>query len=231
MNRFNCLQSVGEIVAELPEAAKVFRNYGIDFCCGGGRPLSKAAGELNLNEKEILDKLDEVLEETKAGGNIDTDFRALPTAGLIDHIIGVHHAYLKSVLPEIGVLTAKILEVHGGRHKELLKVQMLFNTLKTDLEKHLFGEEKVLFPMILEYTADSSAMLPEKLKKAVKETENEHESAGDILKELERVTDSYKVPEDGCRSFALTYLKLQEMEADLLQHIHLENNILFKRIG
>jgi regulator of cell morphogenesis and NO signaling len=65
----------------------------------------------------------------------------------------------------------------------------------------------------------------------MKETEDEHEAAGDILKELRKVTKDYSVPKDGCDTYFKTFDKLQQLEADLFEHIHLENNILFRRFN
>lgn len=231
MNIFNSLQSIGEIVSMMPDASKIFKQYNIDFCCGGDRQLSTAIKEQNLNEAEILSKLDEVYDEAKAVNSTNKDFRTISLTELMNHIENIHHVYMKDVLPEISELTTKILRVHGSKHEELLKVHKLFHTLKTDIEQHLFKEEEILFPLIREYEGNPSAELLERVITVIGDTENEHELAGNILKELRRVTGQYNVPKDGCGTYTLTFRKLQEMEADLFQHIHLENNILFKRIG
>ena len=85
--------------------------------------------------------------------------------------------------------------------------------------------------MIKEYEHNPSKELFNKIDKVMKETEDEHETAGDVLKELRKITEEYCVPEDGCTTYSLSYGKLQELEADLFEHIHLENNILFKGLG
>jgi len=153
----------------------------------------------------------------------------MKSSELIDYIVITHHGFLKRTLPEVSELTAKILRVHGPNHSELFKVHKLFNNLKTELEQHLIKEEEILFPLLKEYEGSTSAELPERISKVMKELEEEHEGAGGVLKELRKITQDYKVPEDGCSTFGLTYNKIQELESDLFQHIHLENNILFKR--
>ena len=229
-NNFNSTQSIGDIVAMMPKAGEVFKEYGIDFCCGGHRPLAEAIREQKLDEAELLKKLDEVYEESiKLTGR--NDFRMMSYSEQIDYIVTTHHAYLKRELPEISELVTTILRVHGSNHNELFKVHKLFHNLKTELEQHLIKEEELLFPLVKEYEVKPSEDLLDRIKQVMKESEDEHDAAGDILKELRKITDGYKTPEDGCATFNLTYQKLEELEADLFQHIHLENNILFKNLG
>lgn len=230
MSEFNVSQTVGDIVSIMPKASEVFRKYNIDFCCGGNRPLKEAISEQKLNEQEILEKLDEAYEETRKFTD-SVDFRKMSPSELIDYIESTHHVFVKGILPEISELTTKILRVHGPTHSELFKVHKLFHNLKTELEQHLIKEEEILFPMIKQYDSEPSRELLDRIKKVMKETEDEHETAGGVLKELRKITEEYKVPEDACSTFCTTYQKLQELESDLFQHIHLENNILFKGLG
>lgn len=230
MNTFNTSQSIGDIVSMMPKASEVFKKYNIDFCCGGNRPLVEAIRGQQLDEQEVLKKLDEAYEETRKYTE-RVDFRQMAPGELIDYIVNTHHVFVKRILPELSELTAKVLRAHGANHSDLFKVHKLFHTLKSELEQHLIKEEEILFPLIKEYDIEPSEELLNRIGKVMKETEDEHETAGDVLKELRRVTGEYRVPEDGCSSFSLTYEKLQELEADLFQHIHLENNILFKGLG
>lgn len=231
MNRFNSSQPVGEIVSIMPQASEIFKKYKIDFCCGGNRPLSDVLSELNLNEDELLKEIHDKLNEISSEKEVFIDFRKLTSSELIDYIENTHHAYTKKVLPELGELTTKILRVHGMNHEVLFKVHKLFSSLKSDLEQHLLKEEEMLFPLIKKYDKNPSKQLLEKIGEIIKETEDEHDSAGDVLKELRKITDDFEVPEDGCNTYLLTFKLLEELESDLFQHIHLENNILFKRLG
>ncbi len=231
MNRFNSSQSIGEIVSIMPQASEIFKKYKIDFCCGGNRQLSDVLSELSLNEDKLLKEIHDKLDEISNTKEIFLDFRKLTSSELIYHIENTHHAYTKKVLYELGELTTKILRVHGMNHEELFKVHKLFSLLKADLEQHLLKEEEILFPLIKEYEKAPSEKLLEKISETIKETEDEHDAAGDILKELRKITHDFKVPKDGCNTYLLSYKLLEELESDLFQHIHLENNILFKRLG
>jgi regulator of cell morphogenesis and NO signaling len=230
MSTFNTAQSIGEIVSIMPKASEVFKEYNIDFCCGGSRPLAEAIKEQKLSEEEVLKKLDTAYEETKKCTS-QVDFRKMSPTELIDYIVNTHHIFVKRILPELSELTTKILRVHGPNHEDLFKVHKLFHNLKTELEQHLIKEEEILFPMIKDYDKKPSSDLLDRIIKVMKETEDEHETAGGVIKELRKITSEYKLPEDACGTFSLTYERLKELEADLFQHIHLENNILFKQLG
>jgi len=228
---FNKEQRIGEIAAIFPKATDIFMEYNIDFCCGGDRALDAALKEQNINEGDILEKLNKTYEDFKNKEQEDIDWRRASMTDLIEHIVNKHHSFMKNELPVTGNLLNKILKVHYIDHGEVLsKLNRLFNSLKAEIEEHLIKEEELLFPAIIDYEKNPSIDLLNKALKVMKETEDEHEKAGDILKEMRKITDGYKAPCGACGSFERTYQKLQDIEADLFQHIHLENNILFERL-
>ncbi len=228
---FNSHQKIGEIAAIFPKATDIFMEYEIDFCCGGDRSLEIALKEQGINKEEILFKLHKSYEKLHYSKYEGTDWKIAPMTNLIDYIVQKHHAFMKKELPNTDKLINKILKVHYVDSGVLLsKLYKLFNVLKVELEEHLIKEEEIVFPLIKEYEEKPSKALLEKIIQVIAETEGEHDQAGDILKEMRKITNRYEVPETGCRSFEITYEKLQEIEADLFQHIHLENNILFERL-
>jgi regulator of cell morphogenesis and NO signaling len=232
MSKFNSTQTIGMIASAMPKASDIFKEYKIDFCCGGNRPLIEAIKAQGLDEKEVMGRLEKAYEETQKYNNGQVDFKTMAPNDLIEHIINTHHSYLNTELPEISKYVNTILKVHGKAHGDVLfKVHKLFHNLKSDLEQHLIKEEQILFPMIKEYSKNPTEGMIDKIASAIKEIESEHEGAGDILKELREVTDNYKIPEDVCGTYRMTFQKLEELEADLFQHIHLENNILFRAFG
>ncbi len=229
MRKFDSTQKIGEIVNAFPKASDIFKEYKIDFCCGGNRPLNTAIEEQNVNETELMSKINEAYENYENSSK-DKNWAEAETGEIIERILNKHHAYLWSELPVIGRLSTTILRVHGAHHPELSKVHKLFNTLKMELEDHLTKEETIQYPAIKEYEKTKSK---ENLKRAVdiiNDLEAEHTGAGDILKELREITNDYSIPDDVCETFEKTYQKLQELESDIFQHIHLENNILFPRL-
>ncbi|TGE31750.1 iron-sulfur cluster repair di-iron protein [Desulfosporosinus sp. Sb-LF] len=227
---FTTENRIGDIVAQFPKSADVLKAYSIDFCCGGDRPLAEALKEKNLDDQEVLTKINQMYVNSKNIKSKDTDWTKATLATLTDHIVQKHHRYLNEELPKISEYVTRILNVHGDHHPELKQVNTLFHKLKDELEEHLVKEEQIEFPLIKAYEENPSH---DKLNRALivmGDLEKEHVGAGDILKELQRITDNFKIPADGCNSYGLTYAKLSELMNDTFQHIHLENNILFPRL-
>lgn len=228
--KFSADHKIGEIVTVFPGAGDIFYNYNVDFCCGGNRPLKEAITEQKLDEEKLLRDLNGAYQEFDVQNNEFVDWAKETPSKLADYTVNKHHAYLNEALPKLSEYTSKIMKVHGKNHEELFKVHRLFNNLRTELEGHLVKEEELVFPLIKQYEKDRSPETKNKLKILINELEQEHTGAGDILKELREITDHYALPEDACKTFELTYAKLKELEGDVFQHIHLENNILFPNL-
>lgn len=227
---FKASDKLGDIVTNFPGASNIFKAYNIDFCCGGNRPLAAVAKQQNLNEEEILQKIHESFEEMSKLKRDNVEWRSVSSIEMIDHIVVTHHAYLQKELPILSEFVTKILRVHGPNHGDvLLQLHKLYHTLKMELDQHLIKEEEMVFPLIKQYEKNPSDELKAKIAYNINELESEHTAAGDILREMRDVTDNYTLPLDACRTYTLTFQKLEEMEADLFQHIHLENNIMFLR--
>jgi regulator of cell morphogenesis and NO signaling len=227
---FQAEHKIGEIVAFFPGASNVFKAYGIDFCCGGGRPLSDAFERQHLNAEEILAKLNAAYEEATRSGEKDVDWTEASYSQLIERIVNTHHGYLVRELPVLSEFVTKVLRVHGGSHPELARVHTLFHQFKMELEQHMIKEEDILFPKIIRFEETGDAKLLEDVQQTIEILESEHDAAGDILKELREITHHYELPDGACRTYTLTYQKLEALENDMFTHVHLENNILFPRV-
>lgn len=227
---FTLTDKVGDIVATFPGAASLFMDNRIDFCCGGNRLLAEAIEDENINKEEVLAELNVRYNEFKDRDVEFVDWAKESPTKLIRHVVDTHHHYLNNELPRISELVLKILQVHGLSHPELFKVHELFGALRLELESHLVKEEKMIFPAIMAYESDPDSNDREALLALIEELEAEHDAAGDIIKELQKVTNYHTPPADGCGTYVLTYQKLKELEEDTFEHIHLENNILFKNL-
>lgn len=230
MNDITKTTKVGEIAAQYPKATELFKKHKIDFCCGGDKTLEEASSIAGADINTVLNKLNELISEQNQKPASKKDYLSYTNRELIDHIEATHHVYMKKNLPLIGELAAKILRVHGPNHSVLFDVHKLYNLLRTEIEQHLIKEEEVLFPMIKKYDDEKSDDLRNKILGTIDELENEHDAAGDVLKKIRSITYDYRIPDDVCETYEYTYEKLKEMESDLFSHIHLENNILFKRL-
>jgi len=216
--------SIGEVVVELPKATEVFKEFGIDFCCGGHRNLANIIEEQKIDRAALFAKLDKLYEERKAGyeekGN---RFEQMSAETLTTYIEDTHHVYMRKALPEISELLGTLLRVHGKKHAELFDLYRIYGVLKTDLEQHLLKEETMLFPDFEEVDENRQEIIA--LTQTIIE---EHEAAGELLEKMREITNNYQAPGDACNTYVKTYRLLEEMEDDLHQHIHLENNILLK---
>jgi len=225
---FTASERLGDIVVKFPQAGEIFKHHGIDFCCGGDQPLAEAIAEHGVNGILLLDELNRDYEEARSQGIEIVDWSSVPLQQLIHHIVNTHHAYLQQAFPLLTELTAKVLRVHGAHHgPELSRVYRLFNNLRMDMEEHMIKEEEMVFPQIVAYENDPSREKLDAVIHAVEELDSEHDGAGDMVKELRKVTDNYALPEDACGTYASMFQKLQQLESDIFQHIHLENNVLF----
>jgi regulator of cell morphogenesis and NO signaling len=222
MNIRNQETTIGAVVAELPKASEVFSKVGIDFCCGGHRKLAEVIEQQGIDSELVYQEL-QTLKENREQSYHGGQFTEMSVEALTDYIEDTHHSYLREALPDIADLLATILRVHGMNHKELFEIYKVFGTLKTDLEQHLLKEEAMLFP-----TMEASIGNEAQIKELAAEIIREHEGAGVLLEKLRALTKDYQVPADTCGTFARTYAMLEELEKDLHQHIHLENNILLK---
>lgn len=230
MKKFTATDSLGQIVATFPSAGDYFMTHHIDFCCGGERSLAEALTEQKLSEKNILEPLNELYAAFQERNEVFEDWAQADKGKLIDHILTAHHKFLREELPAISVLLFKLLGVHGKHHQELFEVHHTFNLLRLELESHLIKEEVWLFPAVVAYELEKRPEQLTEIKLLLETLEAEHVGAGDLIKALREITDHYTVPEDGCTTFALTYAKLQALEKNTFEHIHLENNILFKNL-
>ena len=226
-------KTVKEYALEIPGATRIFEKLGIDYCCGGGKSLADACAGAGVAVGEVLGSLKgiERSDETPAGEGWQT----AALAELIVHVVEKHHTFTREELARLEALFAKVCGVHGQNHPELFRIQKQFQELSRDLEPHMLKEERVLFPYItqMEEAAKNHRTLPAPpfgtVRNPVRVMLAEHDAAGEILREMRETSSDYTVPEDGCISYRTLYGALAALEADLHQHIHLENNILFPR--
>lgn len=218
--------TIGQLVARKAGRARVFEKHGIDYCCGGGKTLSQVCRELGLDVRQILLELDQPDAELPSA---QRDWTQTTLMELADHIEQVHHQYLKDELPQIETLLRKVVSVHGTRNPRLREIQRVFTSLKDELESHISREERVLFPLCRQLDQQQPHRVHALLEQPISVMMQEHEDAGEALAQLRRLSDNYTAPPDACNSFRRLYVDLSRLEADLHQHVHKENNILFPR--
>ena len=228
-------QTVGELVIQHPQLRARLEQLGVDYCCGGKKPLAQAVKDAGLDLEAVLADLGQSRltgSETAA----PTDWAAAPLTVLADHILDTHHVFTKSQLTRIDALLGKVQNAHRARHGAMLDtLRGLFDPLKAELEAHLMKEEQILFPAIKSidgYMAGRNE-LPVvhcgSIAHPIRQMEHEHEGAGSTLAAMRKLTVNYRLPADACQTFRALYEALEALETDLHEHIHLENNILFPK--
>ena len=214
-------------------AIRVFQKHGIDFCCGGQKPLAEVCTTKGLEADTLITELETAL----AGpAEASVDWNTAPLRSLTAHIVNRHHSYLRTELPRIQVWLDKVASKYSEKDPESIgKLPEIFNGLREELESHLRKEEMILFPWIERFEASVEAGMPRiplpfgTFDGPIGVMEHEHESAGSALKAMRDVTNDYTAPEHACRTYRVLFEALRELEADLHLHIHLENNVLHRR--
>jgi regulator of cell morphogenesis and NO signaling len=223
---------VREIVVANPRAARVFEDAGVDYCCGGEKCLNDACIPTGVTAEEILKRLQEDIDKV---GPVEVNWAAASLSTLAQHIVEKHHRYVRNAIPRVNSLLEKVVAIHGGRHPELHGIEERFFDLSQELQMHMHKEEQILFPYIeaLDRSATEYGRLDppcfETVRNPVNMMMQEHDSAGELLRTMRKLSSGYQVPRDACNSFRELYRSLEEFETDLHTHIHLENNILFPR--
>lgn len=222
----NIEPTIGEIVANDFRAASIFKEAGIDFCCGGNKSITEACREKGADEPDLIRQLD-ALTQTPVTGAMN--FKDWELGFLSDYIVNTHHKFVLKNLPELVFYTHKIAEVHGGHHTELIEVNSLFTKINEELLQHLKNEEEVLFPAIKEAEKIATPGVKSTIISEITRMQGEHEFAGGAMDKINVLTQNYLIPDDACNTYRVALKLLEQFEDDLHIHVHLENNILYPK--
>ncbi|HWB69587.1 MAG TPA: DUF542 domain-containing protein [Solirubrobacterales bacterium] len=218
-------RTLAELVLEQPGRVRTLEDFQLDYCCGGQSSLAEAAARRGLDPRAVATALE------AAGYDVDPDaepdWRDASLTELCDHIVEVHHAYLREELPRIAELFGKVVSRHGGTVPELEDVEVEFTGLRQGLIEHIDNEERALFPLCraLEEGAAGEATMPQL---AMHETA--HANVDDTLEVIRRLMDGYRPEQALCTTHGVLLASLERLERDLHQHIHEENNVLFPQL-
>ena len=226
---------VRDLAVENPAATRVFEKFKIDYCCGGEVSFEEACQNAGVEMKQVSEMLEKAANDSSQNNISDTDFTKMSLASLCDYIVRKHHDFTREENARITALLEKVCSVHGKNHAELFDIQKIFGMLRLEIENHLLKEERMLFPYILlmESSLNFGQAVPPapfgSTKNPVKVMVEEHDAAGEHLREIRRFSNHFAVPEDACITYQTLYGALEEFEKDMHRHIHLENNILFPK--
>lgn len=223
------LTTVGSLVAARPSRSRAFEQFGIDYCCGGSRTIDQACREAGIATETLASAIARIDEGPADEG---PDWTRESLVALCEHLVDTHHVFLRTEMPRVAALAAKVAEVHGPNHPELVDVRDLFDAFVMEMEEHLLKEERILFPMIrqLEFGHGGEFHCGSILN-PVRVMLMEHDNAGAALARFRDLTGGYVAPADACGSYLALLEGLHAIEQDTHRHIHKENNILFERIS
>jgi regulator of cell morphogenesis and NO signaling len=213
-------RTVGDIAATLAGATAVFRKFKIDFCCGGDLTLDSAARRRGVDPRE----LEQALAALDARDQTGTALTTMSNEVLIDHIQACYHEAHRRALPELIALSRKVEAVHREHPKVPAGLSDALRQIQSELVPHMAKEEAILFPAMLQWTGGKYDM-------PISELRHEHDDQGVSLRLLESLTDNFTTPEGACRSWQALYVGVAHLAEDLIEHIHLENNVLFPRFA
>jgi regulator of cell morphogenesis and NO signaling len=217
--------SVAEIATALPASVRIFQRHGVDFCCGGKKPLGVVCEEQGLSFADLATAIEAAAAEPAP----TQDWTSAPLHSLVDHIVATYHDALREELPRLETMASRVVRVHGGRDPQVLpRIEAIVRELSTDLNAHMRKEELVLFPTIREIEQGSAARRPT-ISAPIRVMEWEHDRAGELLTELRSLTEGFEAPGWACQTLRALYHGLAELEASMHVHVHLENNVLFPR--
>ena len=211
-------QSLGELARTIPGATRIFHTHRLDFCCGGKKTLGEAAGHRGLDPHRIADELKALRASAGTGGQ---DWSAVDSETLIAHILSRFHDRHREQLPELIRLARRVEQVHGDRPECPRGLANHLEGMLQELATHMLKEEQILFPMLM-HTSPAAVGSP------IAVMRHEHDQHGETLRTLEALTDDITPPADACNTWRALYTGLRQLRDDLMEHIHLENNILFE---
>jgi len=223
---------VKEIAAANPRATRILEQAGVDYCCGGNKSLHDACAHVGVSEEEIMERLRENKADVEPA---DKNWASAPLGDLTQHIREKHHRYVREAVQRVPALLTRVKTKHGNNHPEIAEIEDLFLKIGREMTMHMQTEEQILFPYIeaLGRAANGEAVLEppffQTVRNPVQAMMEEHDAAAALVNQIHAASSAYTPPANACASYQALYRDLQEFEADLHEHVHLENNILFPR--
>lgn len=213
------LRKVGSIVADDYRRAHVMKQFGIEFCCGGGIALAEACERKKVDVEQVIAAIEDVgqtaLSVPHGVGRWSDDL-------LMHYIEDTHHEYVRQAIPTLRAFTRKVAKVHGEAVPALVEVADTFETMAVEMEAHMAYEEDVLFAAIRRQ--------PDSAVELVDRAEEEHVVVGEAMHRIRELTHDFTPPDWACATYRAAFALLEEFESDLHAHVHLENNVLFARL-
>jgi regulator of cell morphogenesis and NO signaling len=225
---------ITDIVMSDYRTASIFRKYEIEYCCGGKWPLSLICETRGLDINMLMDELHNATRTIHVPNSLQ--FADWSIDFLVEYIVNVHHNYLKNMMDSMRMQLKNFTREHAAEYPDLAEVDKIFHQLATELLPHLIEEEEIIFPYIRHiahaYNDNDSYgnLLVRTMRKPLEAfMEKEHSFTGKQLTRMRELTQNYEPPKNACIQHRVIFSVLKDLDNDLAQHLHLENNILFPK--
>ncbi len=220
-------QPVGDIAALNPAVARVLESAGIDYCCSGRTTLACACASKGVDADQLLAQIEHARQGASPAERTWTD---ATMTELADHIQETHHAFVRAELPRLVAMARKVDSAHGARRPELAELAAIVADLEREMTSHMQKEEQVLFPALRTMEAGCpgpGASFGWIADGPIRCMMQEHDHAGRALERMRQLTGGYRLPPGACTTYQVLFQGLAAFEANLHEHVHKENNILF----
>jgi regulator of cell morphogenesis and NO signaling len=235
LNKIDEQALVTDILLQDYRTADIFKKYNIDYCCGARWPLQTACEMRGLDVALVKQELEEAVRSVQISTALP--FAQWPLDFVTDYIVQIHHSYLRQTLPTLEAHLVQFIAEHRKKFTWLDELQQQFTRLHANLPLYMLQEEESIFPYIKlvnrAYTSKDAlgGLYTRTLRKPVEKVmDQEHELIVEVLQRIRKLTDDYKLPENACRSHWVVFMKLRELDNDLVQHMHLERKVLLPRL-
>ncbi|PNH23547.1 iron-sulfur cluster repair di-iron protein ScdA [Staphylococcus haemolyticus] len=215
---------VAEIVTDIPLSADIFRKYGIDFCCGGNISINEAVKNKKVDAETLIDEINELPNHDQ--GNINVKYLDAPS--LIQYIQSRYHETIREEFKNLSPYVTKIAKVHGPNHPFLIQLQDLYHQYRDGMLEHMAQEDEHDFPALIKLSRGEQV---DHSSDIIQSLVDDHTQTGQLLEDMRELTNQYQPPSEACQTWRLVYHRLENLERETHEHVHLENHVLFNKFS
>lgn len=215
---------VAEIVTDIPLSADIFRKYGIDFCCGGNISINEAVKNKKVDAETLIDEINELPNHDQ--GNINVKYLDAPS--LIQYIQSRYHETIREEFKNLSPYVTKVAKVHGPNHPFLIQLQDLYRQYRDGMLEHMAQEDEHDFPALIKLSRGEQV---DHSSDIIQSLVDDHTQTGQLLEDMRELTNQYQPPSEACQTWRLVYHRLENLERETHEHVHLENHVLFNKFS
>ncbi|MDY4021527.1 iron-sulfur cluster repair di-iron protein ScdA [Staphylococcus borealis] len=215
---------VADIVTDMPLSADIFRKYGIDFCCGGNITINEAVKNKKIDADTLIEEINALPKHDQ--GNINVKYLDAPS--LIQYIQSRYHETMREEFKNLSPYVTKVAKVHGPNHPFLIQLQDLYRQYRDGMLEHMAQEDEHDFPALIKLSRGEEVDYASDI---IQSLVDDHTHTGQLLEDMRELTNQYQPPSEACQTWRLVYNRLENLERETHEHVHLENHVLFNKFS